>query len=132
MNKIMVLGKNDGASLDAMRLRRGMPVRLKDGRTGKVRSLAGGDVHIDVDGPNIHLTGVVVKRATVRIKDGTVICDLAARLGPKVSIENGEVIVRLPDARMGTKTSKPNGEQSRVVDPGRARLEAEWRNAPED
>lgn len=111
MNKIMTLGKNYGELLGAVRLRRGMPVKMKDGRTGKVAFLAGADVHVDLDGPNPHCTGIVVRRADVRTKDGAVVGDLAG-------------------AQLNSKASR---QQSRVVvDLKRARLEAEWKCAPED
>lgn len=67
-----------GELLEAERLRRGMPFRTRDGRTGNVLFVEGGDVHIDLDGPNIHLTGIVLKRASLKIKDGVVIVDCSA------------------------------------------------------
>jgi hypothetical protein len=112
--KLIKMVRQGGDLLEAVRLRRGMPVRMKGGRTGRVFSVDGANVHVDLDGPNPHCTGVVCNRADLIIKDGVVIADLSAR----------SVRARAP---------KPTHEQrpAAVVDLERARFENEWKCAPE-
>jgi hypothetical protein len=113
---LKLVRRNSGDPFADVRLKRGMPVVMSDGWTGKVTHVADGLMHCEKDGPNPHWTGRAVKRGCLKIKDGKVMADWSpVRSGP-------------------TKVSKTNREQRRavVVDLGRARLEAEWKYAPED
>ena len=101
---------------DSAHLKKGMPVAMTDGWTGKVAFVTDDLVHCDEDGPNPHCTGRAVELSSV-------------------TIDRGSVTVNWnPVARSNkTRRSPIAGKKRRavVVDLNRAILAREWRDAPE-
>jgi hypothetical protein len=117
--KLKVVQNRDSRNRSQQFLKKGMPVLMSDGWAGKIAFVADGFTHCDEDGPNLHCTGRAVKLSSLKVSRGIVTINWASRSN---STRNTRKSVRLPN------------EQHRavVVDLDRAKLEREWKDAPED